>query len=169
MTAVTIDDVEATYDTHVDSIYRFFYFKLRNQKIAEDLTSEVFITFIRAARQNKDIDNIKQYLYGIAKNIFMTHLRKKYQQPTVSFEAMEDFIGYMESTNDEAEGETLEDMVKKYIVKLPEKQAVVMNLRLIEKYSLNQIAEKIGKDMNYVKTTQKRGIKRLRELVACTP
>jgi DNA-directed RNA polymerase specialized sigma24 family protein len=49
---------------------------------------------------------------------------------------------------------------------LPDKQRAILMLRLVEKRSLSEICELTGKDMNYVRTTQKRGIARLRELVA---
>jgi RNA polymerase sigma factor (sigma-70 family) len=49
---------------------------------------------------------------------------------------------------------------------LPEKQRIVISLRLIEKLSLKEIAQELGKNMNYVKTTQKRAIKNLKEIFA---
>jgi DNA-directed RNA polymerase specialized sigma24 family protein len=39
-------------------------------------------------------------------------------------------------------------------------------MRLIEKMSLDEICEKLGKNMNYVKTTQKRGIRNLKFLIS---
>jgi DNA-directed RNA polymerase specialized sigma24 family protein len=57
-------------------------------------------------------------------------------------------------------------------MQLPEKQRLVLKMRLIDKCSLHDICANLNKDMNYVKTTQKRGLHNLKLLFAagqCTP
>ena len=52
---------------------------------------------------------------------------------------------------------------------LPEKQKALVQLRLIDKKTPSEISTEIEKDVNYVKTTLKRGYKNLRKYIACTP
>jgi hypothetical protein len=44
-----------------------------------------------------------------------------------------------------------------------------MHMRLIEKMSITEIALALGKNNDYVKTNQKRGVQSLRNMLACTP
>lgn len=169
MSKLSITEVEDAYERYMESIYAFFAAKLLDKKAAEDLTSETFMTFVKHARNDEDIENIRAYLYGIAKNLFLQHLKKKYAEPHVSYVEFDDFAGYVDSTVETTRTKSLEERILPFLEYLPEKQCEVIKLRLIDKYSLSEIATKLNKDMNYVKTTQKRAIKKLRELIACTP
>ncbi|OGK38175.1 hypothetical protein A3F60_03005, partial [Candidatus Roizmanbacteria bacterium RIFCSPHIGHO2_12_FULL_39_8] len=142
--------------------------KLLNKRIAEDLTSDVFTIFVKHIRENKPIDNIQAYLFGIAKNVFFMHLRKKYKEPVISYSEIYDFSAYVLASH-EAKNKDFMETLKQYLPQLPEKQRIIITMRLIDKKSLSEIARELGKDMNYVKTTQKRAIHTLRKLIACTP
>ncbi len=162
-------DVQDAYERYMEGIYAFFAAKLLDKKVAEDLTSETFITFVKHVRNNTEIDNIRAYLYGIARKVFLLHLRYKYALPQVQYAEYDDFAKYTASAVEISHSKSLEERILPFIEKLPEKQQVIIKMRLIDKFTLTDIASKVGKDMNYVKTTQKRAIKKLRELVACTP
>lgn len=164
---LTLSDVEVLYDLHFESIYRFFYFKLLNKEVAEDLTGETFLSLTKAAKSNHEIENPRAYLYGIARNLFWKFLRQKYSQPISLDNLPEDFANYVHDFLEEQDQtETTEDVALKFIKKLPPRQQDILYWRLIDKLTLKEIVEKTGKDMNYVKTTQKRGIRKLRELIA---
>lgn len=169
MPTLTFTEVEDAYERHMESIYAFFASKLLDKKQAEDLTSETFITLVQHVKNNREIENIRAYLFGIARNLFLLHLRSKYALPQVAYSEQDDFATYVPATVEAVQSKSLEERILPFFKLLPEKQQVVIKMRLIDKYSLSDIAEKLGHDMNYVKTTQKRAIKKLRELVACTP
>lgn len=169
MAHLTFEEIEDAYARHMDSMYAFFAAKLLDKKAAEDLTSETFITFVRKAKRGEQIDNIRAYLYGIARNLFLLHLRQKYTLPSVQYKEYDDFAVYAESIAEKTQSQPLEERILPYLAMLPEKQQTVISLRLVERLTLSEIATKLGHDMNYVKTTQKRAINKLRELVACTP
>lgn len=168
MPSLTEEELIDSYQRYVEPIYSFFSLKLLNKKIAEDLTSEVFMLFLKHVRENKPIENIQAYLFGIARNVFFMHLRKKYKEPNISYSEIHDFSAYIFATS-ETKNLDKTDLLKKYLPQLPEKQRVVITMRLIDKKTLSEIADELQKDMNYVKTTQKRAIHTLRKLIACTP
>lgn len=168
MPSLTEEELIDSYRRYLEPIYSFFSAKLLNKKIAEDLTSEVFMLFVKHIKENRQIENIQAYLFGIARNIFFMHLRKKYQEPSISYSEIHDFSAYILASS---ETKTLDktELLKKYLPQLPEKQRTVIFMRLIDKKTLSEIARELQKDMNYVKTTQKRAIHTLRKLIACTP
>lgn len=173
---MTDADLEKIYNEHFRKIYRFFYYKILSREIAEDLTSDTFMNFVEIL-QNKDssevIDPVK-YLYGIAKLTLVKHLKEKYNSiQSIPIESEADFGGYVDTFLEDVDNSpTPEELAMKYINELPEKQKLVITLRLIKKNSLSEICEILDKDMNYVKTTQKRGLSNLKLLFAagqCTP
>jgi len=164
---ITQQDLELTYDLYFDKIYRFFYYKVLSKEIAEDLTSDTFIAFADVLKSKKEIENLKAFLYGIAKNTFLKFLKQKYKREIAFSSISDDFYEYADNFVENVETKkNFEDILLKFIDKIPEKQGKVLHMRLIEKMSLQEICDKLKKDMNYVKTTQKRGIKSLKELAA---
>jgi len=164
---VTKQDLELIYDLYFDRIYKFFYYKILSKEIAEDLTSETFIAYADVLKAKKNVENLKSFLFGIAKNIFLKYLKQKYKQEIPFSNISEDFYEYAEKYVEESEKkENLEDKILKFLKLIPDKQQLVIKLRLIEKLSLQEICIKLGKDMNYVKTTQKRGLRSLKDAIA---
>ncbi len=156
------------YSDFFFKIYRYFYYKTLSKDKAEDLTSDTFLSLAEMVAKNKRMDDPKKYLFGIAKNVLNKYLRNKYNEREVFVPTEMEFCDILEKINSPAD-DNLDVLAFKYIPYLPDKQREVLRLRLIEKHNLKEICEIIGKDMNYVKTTQKRGIKSLRKIISCTP
>lgn len=146
------------YRANVLKLYKFFYYKTGDKTIAEDLTSETFTSFVASCKGETEIENYNAFLFGIAKNIFTTYLRTKYKRTNneISIDIEQEFGEYIEEYSEETEKSlTSEERLLKYLDQIPPKQAQIIRMRFIEKMSLQEICEKTGKDMNYVKTTQK--------------
>lgn len=58
-----------------DKIYRYCYFKLKNQYLAEDITQETFLRFFES-NSYKDAGRPLAYLYTIARNLCIDEFRK---------------------------------------------------------------------------------------------
>lgn len=58
-----------------DKIYRYLYFRLKNQHLAEDLTQETFLRFLESSSY-KDTGRPLAYLYTIARNLCVDEFRK---------------------------------------------------------------------------------------------
>jgi RNA polymerase sigma-70 factor (ECF subfamily) len=158
--------IEDIYDQHAEKVYRFFYIHCFNQSVAEDLTSQTFLNFVEKMHDpGTAIADHKKYLYGVMRNVWTAHLRKKYQQKEVTLETVDDFEDLVTEEVENYSHMSIEERAMSFINLLPQKQRAVLALRLIQKRSLKEIASELNKDINYVKTTQKRGIKRLKELL----
>lgn len=162
--------LEEIYDGYVEKIYRFFFYKVVNREVAEDLTSQTFLTFARAIKTRDDIDNHRSFLFGVAKNIFLKFLREKYTHQEKSLDEIEEFFeAYVDTFIEEADsGKHVLDMLEKALPGVPEKQQLVLRLRFLEGRTIQEIATMLGKDENYVSTTQKRGLQSLRKVISCT-
>lgn len=153
------------YKDNFKSIYKFFYYKTYSKEIAEDLSSEVFLTFAEILKNQKEVENIQAFLYGIAKNIFIRFLQEKYNKEINLSTLPENFEEFAIKEVKRADLSDYEDKLKALLKFIPEKQRDVLELRFVQKLTLSEICQKINKDMNYVKTTQKRGMKSIKEIV----
>lgn len=159
--------IEAVYSANVEKLYKFFYFKVLNKQLAEDMTSETFVAFAeKFDGLDKDQTTLDKYLYGIARNVWSGYLRKKYKQPEMLTDEIDDFSRFVDEENEAIDGMSLKERAIKFINLLPSKQRIVATLRLIDGLTPSEISVKINKTINYVKVTLRRAMRRLEELVA---
>lgn len=64
------------FDEQYDKIYRYCYFKLHHQQMAEDITQETFLRFLENSDYCERGQKIR-YLYTIAHNLCMDTFRGK--------------------------------------------------------------------------------------------
>ncbi|CAL2108411.1 RNA polymerase sigma factor SigZ [Tenacibaculum sp. 190524A02b] len=131
--------------------------RVRNQEDAEDLTQDVFL---KLSKSNKNgVDNLKSWIYTIAKNTITDYYRKK-QLETNSIED-DSFLNH-----DEQEDASIElgKCVNSFIDQLPEEYRELMTLSELQEVPQKEIAEQLN--MNYVTVRSKiqRGRKKLKEL-----
>lgn len=150
------------YDAHIGKIYHYFFYKALNRETAEDLASQCFLKFAKSISE-KDVKNEKNFLFGIAKHVWLDHLRLKYEK--LEQPLPEDDV--TELVNESPEIHILEHL-ERVLPSIPEKQALILRLRFIDKLSITEIAHKLKKDVNYVSTTQKRAFKSIRKILDCT-
>src|SRR5512132_1784308 len=72
------------YDRHVAAIYRYVYYRVRDDAEAEDLTSDVFTRALKAMPRYEPRQAFLAWLYRIARNAVIDRARKGNRQ--VSFE-----------------------------------------------------------------------------------
>lgn len=157
--------VEQVYEQNFDTLYRYFYFRTLNVPVAEDLTSQTFMAFVDAHLAGKPMKNYRQYLFGIARNIFNAHLREKYKTSEYCIEDMDDFASTATDDVSDTLAISLEARAERFIEQLPGSQRKVAKLRLLDRYSNKDIATMLDKDSNYVKTTLRRALRSLEKMV----
>lgn len=160
------------YQANLRRVYDFLFFKVLSAEVAEDLTSETFLAFAERVESGQKIDTPSSFIMGIAFNKLQGYLREKYRMPIseLDLERLPAQINEVDSFVEEAKtSATLEDLLVNYLDELPPQQREIIELRLIKKLNLQEICDKIGKSMSYVKTTQNRALKNLQKAIACKP
>ena len=123
-------DIEEQYD----KIYRYCYFKMYDDQIAQDITQE---TFLRFCKQGLNLGSDKElpYLYTIAKNLCIDYFRKRTVE---SLEITEEVID--DPTEDLISNLTL----RMTISKLPEDEQELIFLRYVNEVSITTICKITG-------------------------
>lgn len=153
------------YDRHVAAIYRYVYYRVRDDAEAEDLTSDVFTRALKAMPRYEPRQAFLAWLYRIARNAVIDRARKGNRQ--VSFEDALEHPGVDKIVEPDAEilahsdSATLRDALQK----LTPLQREVVVLRFLEGYSTLEIAGMVGKREGTVRGIQFRAIGALRQLI----
>ncbi len=153
------------YDRHVDAVYRYVFYRVRNDADAEDLTSEVFMRALRAIPRYEPRQAFLAWLYRIARNAVIDRGRRA--RPQVSFEEALDHPAADRVVDPDASLATLSDrsVIRQAIAKLTPLQAEVVVLRFVEGLSTTEIAKIVGKREGTVRGIQFRALASLRELI----
>ena len=124
-------DIEEQYD----KIYRYCYFKMYDDQIAQDITQE---TFLRFCKQGLNLGSDKElpYLYTIAKNLCIDHFRRR-------------TVESLEEITEEVIDDPTEDLISNLtlrmtISKLPEDEQELIFLRYVNEVSITTICKITG-------------------------
>jgi RNA polymerase sigma-70 factor, ECF subfamily len=153
------------YDRHVDAIYRYVYYRVRDDAEAEDLTSDVFMRALKAMPRYEPRQAFLAWLYRIARNAVIDKLRRGKRQ--VSFEdALEHPMPeHIIEPDTELVARLEGDALRVAMAKLTPLQQEVLVLRFIEGYTTNEIAKIVGKREGTVRGIQFRAIGALRQMI----
>jgi len=148
----------ALYDTHAPRIFRYVYHRVGIRMVAEDVTSEVFVRFLRARTMP---DNLPAYLFRIAHNLIVDYLRR-----APSVELSDELTNARDDPAQLAEDAFQRARVRRAIARLTPEQQQVIVLKFLEGFANEEIAEIIGKPVGAVKALQHRALTTLRDWLA---
>jgi len=70
-------------------LFRFTYSLVKSNEVAEEIVSDVFIKVWQIRDRLPEIENLKVYLYTIAKNFSLNYLTKHYKNTVVSLDELD--------------------------------------------------------------------------------
>ena len=139
-------------------LYRLALQILHNQQDAEDAVSGFYLKVLEKKNQFSKYDNLKGALIRSMKNHCINLLKLKKR-----FHSLEEVPAELSSRTHEP---ILDDerliLVQKIINKLPEKQKIMIHLRMVEGYTMMQIAEIMEEKVNTVEVSISRARKKIR-------
>ncbi|MBN1826142.1 MAG: sigma-70 family RNA polymerase sigma factor [Candidatus Eisenbacteria bacterium] len=157
-------------DRHKDRVFWLVRRTAGNEE-AEDLTQETFLRAYRALPRFRGESLFGTWLYTIARNIALSHLRKRSGRgEAISFEEEgEEKIHLLaEGTirpEEAFEEKDLADRVRALVERLPEPYRTVITLYHLHQLRYEEIAAVMDLPLGTVKTNLHRARKRLRDLV----
>jgi RNA polymerase sigma-70 factor (ECF subfamily) len=153
------------HDQYYPEIYRYVRYRLDNEQVCEDITSEVFLRLLDALHQNRGPNqSLRGWLFGTASNLVNDHLRHRYARPVEELKEHSD-DGHIDESN--SPEQFLDDSFQRQEVrhafqKLTSEQQHVLALRFADERSLDETARVIGKSISAVKALQFRALASLR-------
>lgn len=153
------------YQRHVDRVYQYVFFRVRNADLAEDLTQEIFISAYRAIAGLQHADRFVPWLLTIARNRLLNHWRAAQRtadavRPDDIDDALADVAGEDELSALEARVAT--EALIAGAARLTDLQHDVLGLRFVSGLSVAETAAIMGRSESAVKNLQHHALKALR-------
>jgi RNA polymerase sigma-70 factor (ECF subfamily) len=133
---------------------------------ADDLTQEVFIKVHRAIDSFREDSQLFTWIYRIATNECLSHLNKKKRR---FFLPLEDISQQLISKLDSSahiSGDEIQKKLQKALLKLPDKQRLVFNLKYFEEMPYEQMAEVTGTSVGALKASFHHAVKKIEEFLS---
>jgi RNA polymerase sigma-70 factor, ECF subfamily len=134
---------------YIDGLYGYALTLTRNRAEAEDLVQETYLRAIQALERLRTGSNIKGWLFTILRNIWLNHVRKMRNAPSmVEIEAEHSVTNSIaepsRNSHDLYVSKTEAEQVRAAIQELPVKFREIILLREYEDMSYQEIASVVG-------------------------
>jgi RNA polymerase sigma-70 factor (ECF subfamily) len=161
---ITKEDLIAIYEQNSPGIYRYAARLLGDANLAEDCVSETFSRFLAAIQKGGGPrENVKAYLYRVARNWVTDYYRRR-PLPELG---IEDYEPIEPGSNPASKvADMMErDRVREAILRLPAEQQQIIQLRFLENWSHEEIAQVLGKSADATRSMQYRALGSLRRML----
>jgi RNA polymerase sigma-70 factor, ECF subfamily len=161
------------YRRHVQSIYRYVYYRVGNHDDTEDLTAKVFIRALKHVHNYNDRGiPFTAWLYRIAHNVVANHHRDNSRHPSVPFEDAEILNGlragddiHQVDTDHKIDADRDRDRLLRAIRKLPEERQSLIVLKFVEQKQNVEIGQIMNRSEGAIKSLYHRTLLQLREIL----
>jgi len=143
-------------------IYRVCYRFVNNRDDAMDLAQEVFIKAFQHLPNFRRESSMKTWLYRIAMNHCINHVKKNSRE----FVQITENVGSTRaSIHSEMEEREKREQFRSLVKKLPPKQKAILEMRIHEQLSYEEIATMSGRSISTIKASVFFALEKLRKLV----
>ena len=143
-------------------IYRVCYRFVDNRDDAMDLAQEVFIKAFEHLPTFRRESSLKTWLYRIAMNHCINHVKKHARE----FVEVSETTGSINpSVHSDLENREQRDQFRRLVKKLPPKQRAILEMRIHEQFSYEEIARMSGRSISTIKASVFFALEKLRKLV----
>lgn len=124
------------YDAYADRVFRFVLTVLRSRHLAEEVVQETMVAVWRGAGRFRGASKVSTWVFGIARNIAHTLLRKEVRAERHVLEQVVE--------PDPADAISRQERVSAALAQLPEEQREVVFLAFYEGLPYREIGELMG-------------------------
>ncbi len=150
------------YDHFAGKIYKFIFFRVGHQQVAEDILADTFIKGWQKISQVNSPTALSAWLYQIAKNNIIDYYRVK--KDSVDLSEVEHFLEDETDIIDDANLTIDQKKVLELLEELPDDQKQVIKYKFFEELENEEIAYILGKTEGAIRVIQHRAISKLKEL-----
>lgn len=160
-------EFERLVEAFQDRLVRFAFRRLGHLGDAEDVAQEVFARAYADRGKRRNVASVGAYLYRMAGNLCIDQVRRRQTRRTVPLE--ETLIGELPSAGPDAARQAAAaeeaQRIQRLLGRIPERQAEVVRLCVLDELAPRQIAEIIGRPEATVKSRLRYGLEKLREII----
>lgn len=159
--------VTAVFDRYFPEVFRYVRYRLRDEALAEDIASEVFVRLLEAVKAQRGPGrNLHGWLLATANHMATDQLRRRYRRP---MEELDDALpAGLPALHEQVEQGEQSQVLQQALAFLTGEQQHVLSLRFGNGYSLEETAAVMKKNVNTVKQLQFRALAALQRRIGGT-
>jgi len=151
------------YDQNITKIYRYIYFRVGSQEIAQDLSSEAFLKTWQYLKDGNFIGNLSAMIYQICRNLIADYFRKNPNllipiEDVQETHLSEAEIGFVKKTDENLKLEQIMGCLKQ----IKEEYQEVIIWYYVDDFEVGEIAQILGKSEGAVRVSLSRAVKALK-------
>lgn len=162
------DALAQIHDRYYPEVYRYVRFRLQDERVCEDIASEVFLRLLDALHKQKGPEqNLHGWLLGTASHLVIDHLRRSYahREDGLDDDPSKEYPSQDLSPEQHVHEAWQQHQVRQAMQKLTPEQQHVLALRFADEFSIEETAQMIGKSVTAVKALQFRAVASLKRLL----
>lgn len=130
---------------------------------ADDVTQDIFIKIHRYIQDFREDAQLFTWIYRIATNECLTFLQRKKRRFFLPIVDLESELAQKIDTSPHISGDEIQRKLQKALLKLPDKQRLVFNLKYNDDMTYEQIAEVTGTSVGALKASYHHAVKKIEE------
>ena len=160
---------EKAFNTLVNLYKERLYWHIRKMVIdhddTDDILQNVFVKVWKSLDSFREESSLFTWLYRIATNECITFLNKKRKRFFIPIHDVEsELIAKLDTQNVET-GDEMELKLQKAILKLPQKQRIVFNMKYFEEMKYEEMSEILGTSVGALKASYHHAVKKIEQYV----
>ncbi len=159
---VVRDNFDDIFRTYKDRIYRYVVVIVKSGEVAEELTQEILIKIWLCRDLLNHVDNLDAYIYTIARNKALNHLRKAAHYMRL----LNELKGFMQpeqnNIDDRIIASDYDTLVAQALNTLSPQRRKVYELSRVEGLNHEEIASRLNLSKNTVKNHMVEALKQIR-------
>ena len=155
------DAFACLYNAYLDRIYRYVYFRVDDQQLAEDITSQVFLkAWEKLHSYQIDSSPFIAWIYRIAHNTVVDNYRTR--KTSISLENVKPAeISHIDGIDEKLDLQLESQQLRAALQELTEEQQQVLILKFVAQRSTEEIAQQLGKQPGAIRAVQMRALQGL--------
>jgi RNA polymerase sigma-70 factor, ECF subfamily len=153
------DAFATLYEAYFERVYRFIYFRVTDELVAEDLASQVFLKAWQNLHRYRPHGPFLAWLYAIARNSVIDNYRTR--KPTVSLDEAAPVAAQDDKLDERLQLQFEIRALQDAMQHLTQEQQEVITLKFIAEYDTADIARHMGKSEGAIRALQMRALQAL--------
>jgi RNA polymerase sigma-70 factor, ECF subfamily len=150
------------YQQYAKAIYRYAFIRVRDEVLAQDIQSEVFLRVVEGIDRYEERGlPLLAWLFRITHDRSVDTIRRRCRRPQVSLERCHDVI----EEDDRQEQRELSNEIQRFLQELCPLQRSVIQLRFFEYCSIQEVAQRLGRSEGAIRALTHRGLRSLRKMM----
>ena len=152
-------------DKYQEKVYWVIRRMVIEHEAADDVAQETFVKVWKNIESFKGDSKLYTWIYRIATNEALNHLRKKKRRFFIPIGDIEHELSSSLDTDIYYSGDEIQLKLQKALLKLPEKQRLVFNMKYFEEMKFKDIAEVMEVSVGSLKAQYHHAVKKIEKFI----